>query len=40
MRGSEWYMLRDGLITEIRAYLAHDDTSNTELTGFPYSERG
>jgi ketosteroid isomerase-like protein len=40
MRGSEWYVMRGGLIAEIRAYLMHDDTSDTELTGFPYAERG
>ena len=40
MRGSEWYVMRAGLIAEIRAYLMHDDTGDTELTGFPYSERG
>ena len=40
MRGSEWYVMRDGLIAEIRAYLLHDDTSDTELIGFPYSDRG
>lgn len=40
MRGSEWYVMRDGLISEIRAYLAHDDTRDTELTGFPYRDRG
>jgi ketosteroid isomerase-like protein len=40
MRGSEWYVMRDGRIAEIRAYLANDDASDTELTGFPYLERG
>ena len=40
MRGSEWYVMRSGLIAEIRAYLMHDDTNDTELTGFPYVERG
>ena len=39
-RGSEWYVLRDGLIAEIRAYLVHDDMADTELTQFPYRERG
>jgi ketosteroid isomerase-like protein len=39
MRGSEWYVLRDGFISEIRAYLLHDDTKDTELTQFPYRER-
>jgi len=40
MRGSEWYVVREGLIAEIRAYLMHDDTTDTELAGFPYFERG
>jgi ketosteroid isomerase-like protein len=40
MRGSEWYVMRDGKIAEIRAYLAHDDERDTELTGFPYRDRG
>jgi ketosteroid isomerase-like protein len=40
MRGSEWYVMRDGLIAEIRAYLMHDDMTDTELAGFPYFERG
>lgn len=40
MRGSEWYVMREGLIAEIRAYLMHDDTAHTELTGFPYFDRG
>jgi ketosteroid isomerase-like protein len=40
MRGSEWYVMRDSLIAEIRAYFLHDTTADTELTGFPYPERG
>jgi hypothetical protein len=40
MRGSEWYVMRAGLIAEIRAYLMHDDVRDTELTGFPYRDRG
>jgi len=40
MRGSEWYVMREGRIAEVRAYLAYSDTFNTELTGFPYSDRG
>jgi ketosteroid isomerase-like protein len=40
MRGSEWYVMRDGLIAEIRAYLTHDDSGDTELAGFPYRDRG
>lgn len=40
MRGSEWYVMRDGRIVEIRAYLTYDETNDTELTDFPYGERG
>ncbi len=40
MRGSEWYVMREGRIAEVRAYLAYSDKFNTELTGFPYSDRG
>jgi ketosteroid isomerase-like protein len=40
MRGSEWYIMRDLRIAEVRAYLIYNDTGNTELTGFPYGERG
>ena len=40
MRGSEWYGMRDGVIAEIRAYFLHDDLRDTELTGFPYPDRG
>ena len=40
MRGSEWYVMRDGRISEVRAYFAYSDRLNTELTGFPYGDRG
>ena len=40
MRGSEWYVMREGRIAEVRAYYAYSDKSNTELTGFPYGDRG
>jgi hypothetical protein len=39
-RGTEWYVMRDGRISEVRAYLILDEARNCELTGFPYSERG
>jgi hypothetical protein len=39
MRGSEWYVMREGRIAEVRAYFAYSDKLNTELTGFPYSDR-
>ncbi len=38
-RGSEWYVLRDGRIAEIRAYFISDRAADTELVGFPYGER-
>lgn len=38
-RGAEWFVLRDGLIVEIRSYhQQHEQT--TELEAFPYAERG
>lgn len=40
MRGTEWYIMRSGRIAEVRAYFMYDDASNTEITGFPYLERG
>ncbi|HXW42106.1 MAG TPA: nuclear transport factor 2 family protein [Xanthobacteraceae bacterium] len=40
LRGSEWYVMRDGKIAEVRAYFMHDEDGNTELAGFPYAERG
>jgi len=40
MRGSEWYVMRDGRILEVRAYFAYDNKASTELTGFPYGDRG
>ena len=40
MRGSEWYVLGDGVIAEIRAYFTDDAARDTELVGFPYRERG
>lgn len=43
LRGSEWYVFRDGLIAEIRSYhnnyyLQHPD--NRALHDFDYAERG
>ncbi len=40
MRGSEWYVMHEGRIAEVRAYLAYNDKTNTELTGFSYRDRG
>lgn len=38
-RGAEWFVLRDGLIAEIRSYY-QQRPETTELDGFPYAERG
>jgi ketosteroid isomerase-like protein len=38
--GAEWYVFRDGLISEIRAYYDHGRNEDTGLIGFPYAERG
>jgi len=39
MRGTEWYVMRDARIAEVRAYFLYDDSADTQLTGFPYAER-
>lgn len=39
-RGTEWYVMRDGKIDEIRAYFIADSASDTELGGFAYRQRG
>lgn len=41
-RGTEWYIVRDGVIAEIRAYFGAELSVeiDTELADFPYSERG
>jgi hypothetical protein len=39
MRGTEWYVMRDDRIAEVRAYYGYSDKSDVELTGFPYGER-
>jgi ketosteroid isomerase-like protein len=38
-RGTEWYVMRDGLITEVRAYF-DDGIADSEMADFPYVERG
>ena len=43
LRGSEWYIFRDGKIAEIRSYHNNyylQDTSNKELHDFDYKNRG
>ena len=44
-RGTDWYVVRDGRITEVRAYLNWPSTGgafleDSQLVGFPYGERG
>jgi ketosteroid isomerase-like protein len=43
-RGTDWYVLRDGKIREVRAYFnfpaaTHLIERDSELMGFPYGER-
>ena len=38
-RGTEWYVMRDGRIAEVRAYFLANPDANAELGGFPYAER-
>ena len=38
-RGSEWFELTDGLISEIRSYY-HQALSDSQLEAFPYVDRG
>ena len=43
LRGSEWYLFRDGLIAEIRSYHNNyylQDPANRELHDFDYAGRG
>jgi len=39
MRGTEWYVMHNHRIAEVRAYFLYDDSYDTQLTGFPYPER-
>lgn len=39
-RGTEWYVMRDGVIAEVRAYFMVDGLADSELADFPYTERG
>lgn len=38
-RGAEWFVLRGGLIAEIRSYY-RQEPQDAELDGFPYATRG
>jgi len=39
-RGTEWYVMRNGRIAEVRAYFIADSETNSELGSFPYGARG
>ena len=39
-RGTEWCIVRDTLITEVRAYFIANLAADVELPDFPYAERG
>ena len=39
-RGTEWYVMRNGLIAEVRAYYIYDEARDCQLTDFNYVERG
>jgi ketosteroid isomerase-like protein len=39
-RGSEWYIMRDARILEVRAYFIASPESSIELAAFPYAKRG
>jgi ketosteroid isomerase-like protein len=38
-RGTEWYVMRGGRISEIRAYFIAGAEENAELVAFPYADR-
>jgi len=38
-RGSEWYVMKDERIAEVRAYYHYDESTDCELNGFPYNDR-
>jgi len=39
-RGTEWYVMRDGRIAEIRAYFIASPDASVQLDTFPYAQRG
>ena len=39
-RGTEWYIMRNGLMAEVRAYYAYDESRVCQLTDFDYADRG
>jgi len=38
-RGSEWYIMRSGVIAEVRACFAYNETQIAELKDFAYGQR-
>lgn len=39
-RGTEWYVVRNERIAEVRAYYQYDEGRDCQLNGFPYVDRG
>ena len=39
-RGTEWYVMRNQRIAEVRAYYQYDEGRDCQLNGFPYADRG
>jgi len=39
-RGTEWYVMRDARIAEVRAYFLDAPDAGSELATFPYAARG
>lgn len=39
-RGTEWYVMRNQRIAEVRAYYHYDEAKDCQLNGFPYRLRG
>lgn len=39
-RGTEWYVMRNRRIAEVRAYYQYDESRDCQLAGFPYADRG
>jgi|SRR5580704_2269840 ketosteroid isomerase-like protein len=39
-RGTEWYVIRNQRIAEVRAYYQYDESRDCQLNGFPYADRG
>jgi ketosteroid isomerase-like protein len=39
-RGTEWYVIEDGRISEVRAYYQYDDRRDCQLGDFSYADHG